>query len=246
MRYPLPYNAGMNLNKERTFVMTGRNDNPGTSAFEELWEVGGAYNWLSSASSLEVLSSSVNDDMTTGTHAWKVRVAGLDENWEEVTQVVELDGTSVVALSGSWSRINDFAVIQVGTYGNQNDGNITLRVASAGVTVGYITAGEGKEQQCVYTVPAGCVAMVVGGQLSEESTKTANFTIEVRRNINGFSAPYAPFLLVREFDGVEGMHAIPNAAPVNIPEKTDLRIRVKAAAANSAASGTLQMIVVPA
>jgi hypothetical protein len=109
------------------------------TTYETLWNDGGNYVFPTEAKAMTIVSSS--------TDTMQVLINGLDADYRELVQVVTLTGTTPVAIPKSIFRINSAVILS----GN-NVGNITI--ASGGVTYGYIGAGLGITQACVYTVPA--------------------------------------------------------------------------------------------
>ena len=118
-----------------------------------LWELGTAWSILTSASTMELLSSSANDT-AAGTGCRTVLTQGLDANYNQIQETTNTNGTSAVALSNSYLVINASTCIVDGS-GNVNAGNITTRVTSAGATQAYIATGAGASHLGRYTVPAG-------------------------------------------------------------------------------------------
>lgn len=109
--------------------------------FETIWQYGGAYPFPTSAATLSVVSSNASDTMG-------VLISGLDENYQEIYDVVTLQGLTPVSTTNAFFRVNS-AVILAGN----NVGNITITHGSD--VVQYIGAEIGLSQSCVYTVPAG-------------------------------------------------------------------------------------------
>ena len=118
-----------------------------------LWDAKIAYPWQTTAQTLEVVSDS-GSDTAAGTGARTVVVTTLDANHVEQTQVVTLNGVTPVALTGTHLHINEFLVVTSGSTFS-NVGNLTLRVAGAGATQGYILAGRSIQRALKFTVPAG-------------------------------------------------------------------------------------------
>ena len=85
------------------------------------------YQMPMTAQALEILSDDVNDNGTTsplGSGALTVEVIGIaDWNAGEVTELVTLDGTSVVALSTLFLRVYRIKVITSGTYATDSIGS---------------------------------------------------------------------------------------------------------------------------
>lgn len=113
------------------------------------------YPFQTSAKSLEIVSSSASDTFTGGVGAISVMLTLLDANYNTSSQIVLMNGTTVVAIPGGpYLRCNGLVVNSAGT-SLTNVGNITLRVASAGATQAYMPAGIGVANQAIFTVPNG-------------------------------------------------------------------------------------------
>jgi hypothetical protein len=117
--------------------------------------VAGRYPFPASAVTLDIVSNDA-DDTVAGTGAQTVTVTGLDTNYAEISETVDMDGTTPVTTIALFLRVNDFRVTTAGTTGS-NEGNITLK--SGATFLGQINfdsgLGEGISQTAVYTVPAG-------------------------------------------------------------------------------------------
>jgi hypothetical protein len=120
-----------------------------------LWEP--AIKWvpLLAASGLELLSSTVND-AAAGTGARSILVQGLDGNYNQISEVVTPNGTTVVALTNTYIAVNSVITLTAGSL-QLNDGNITVRVTGAGSTQGYIASKAGASRHGRFTVPAGYI-----------------------------------------------------------------------------------------
>ena len=132
-------------------VLLGHNPSIGSGLAADVWEGGGNYPLLTSASQLEVVSTSASDAIA-GTGARTALVSGLDGNWLPVSETVSLNGTTPVTTVNSYMRVNIFTTTSSGS-GQVNAGDLTLRVAGAGSTQSIARAGFGYGRQAVYTVP---------------------------------------------------------------------------------------------
>ena len=120
----------------------GFNNAIGT-AFRTPWELANtnALPLISVASQLDVASSDAGDTSQV------VRLIGLDADYNEIAENVSLNGTSTVTTTNSFKAINDF----ITTSGNCA-GNVTAKISST--VYAQITAGTGRNQASVFTVPA--------------------------------------------------------------------------------------------
>jgi len=126
---------------------------------EDIWTGGGPYPWMTAATALEIVSSSV-DDTSAGTGARTVLVAGLLDTYAEQSQTITLNGTTAVAIPTNLFRINSALITSAGS-GKVNAGTLTIRDAGGGTTRAIIPAGYGITRQSIFTVPAGWTLQIV-------------------------------------------------------------------------------------
>lgn len=132
----------------------GHNENIDSGVLPvDVWTGGGLYQWMSGATSLEILSSSASD-ASDGIGARTVTVIGLDTNYNVITTTVALNGITPVALPIQFFRINLVRVATSGT-SNVNVGALSIRDVVGSVLRAHISIGKSVSQQSAYTVPAG-------------------------------------------------------------------------------------------
>jgi len=134
----------------------GYNTAVGTSA-EFIWEGGGSTyaGHLTSASSLRIKAGGDAKDATGGTHARKIVIEGLDQNFAETSAEVVTNGASASSLTTTqFIRVHRVYVTDTGAYGNANEANMTIET-SGGDVVAVMGAGYGQTHMAIYTVPAG-------------------------------------------------------------------------------------------
>ena len=122
------------------------------SSPEVIAAYGGTFQYITSGETLDIVSSNA-DDTLLGTGAQRILIWGVDENWEEQQEVVEMNGTSTVTTVTQWIGINRVAIFKAGT-GAKNAGDINLKATVSGVTLAEVPTGEGTTQQMVFYVPA--------------------------------------------------------------------------------------------
>ena len=126
---------------------------------EAVWSQGGAFTYLTTASTVNVVSTSAQDTLTTGTGAWTVLIYGVDSNWDDVIEVVVMNGTNNVESSNSYYGINRMVVYNTGT-NDSNVGTITATATSNATVQAHMPAGEGTTQQCLFTIQKEHTAMM--------------------------------------------------------------------------------------
>jgi len=108
--------------------------------FQTCWNGTGTYVLPSSAVQMDVVSTSASDTMA-------ILISGLDANYESLSEIVVVNGTSAVTTTSSFFRINS-AVILAGS----NVGDISI--SNGGTVYAFIGAEIGLTQACLFTTPA--------------------------------------------------------------------------------------------
>jgi uncharacterized protein YrzB (UPF0473 family) len=128
----------------KTIHEFGHNLNVDTN-YKTLWSVGTTYSYLSSATILKISSSDTNDD-DGDNGARTVLVQGLDTHYNEIEEIVTLDGQNAVNTSKKYLRVFDNeGIIYAGT------GTITLGVPAN--IYAEIPAQYNQTMMAVYTIP---------------------------------------------------------------------------------------------
>lgn len=91
--------ANQRISGDADFRVVGRNLNIGMTNFETLWDQGGNYTYLTTGTTLYASSSSALD---TGID---IEMCGLDENFNQITEEITLNGQNQVAFPNSWLRV---------------------------------------------------------------------------------------------------------------------------------------------
>ena len=133
----------------------GRNADLDSGVEEDIWEGGGIYDgWLSSAETVNIVSTSTNDDGSpAGTGARTVEVIGLDSSglWQQET--ITMNGTTNVATSNTYLGVFRMYVITAGSLGS-NDGLITATSATTAKELARITSPLNQTLMALATVPS--------------------------------------------------------------------------------------------
>ena len=175
---------------------------------ESVWSGGGLYPWasLATAQTIYCLSTSASDTAV-------LTIEGLDANYDEQTETVTLTGTSAVTTTNQFIRV--FRM----TYDATNVGDITARTVSAsGTTVAQINVGYAQTLMAVYTVPAGYTGYLVALDSTIDSNKNAQIFMYHRL----FGKPFR----IAHIAETAGHYRYDFHAPLRIPEKTDIDIRI--------------------
>jgi hypothetical protein len=199
-----------NFSNLKTWVLIGRNTAVGTSALD-ITSSNNVYAWPQTASTLEVISLSGDDDVA-GTGARKIKIVGLNASWEEIEEEVDTNGLlASTPTTNSFLRVNDAYVTESGTYSTStaggHAGNITIRNSGAGLSHGVIKVEDGMQLGYAhtgrFTVPKGWTAIPLNLSFTVLSGKVASIFVWVRPNSVDFSTIYAK-RNVLPYNGIAG------------------------------------------
>jgi hypothetical protein len=138
----------------------GYNEDIDAAAEEVVWSEGGSFTFLTTASTLSLVSTSANDaDAGTGAHG--VVLYGLDEDRKSQVEVVLLNGTTPVVTTSTWLGLNRVALYRSGTT-QANEGKVTATAVTGGSIQAAMPAGEGTTQQSMFFVQAGHTGLATG------------------------------------------------------------------------------------
>ena len=219
--------------------------NPDVNGEEEtVWSQGGNMTYPTSAVTMFVSSTSVND-ANGGTGANSILIQGLDENYDEIEETVLLNGQTQVATQLAYLRVYRAFVTLAGTGGTSGG---TIYVGSSGATGGvpnttvYANLSFGNQTQiAAYTVPAGYTLYLDDINFTaalSQANKTATCSFVSRTfGSNVFRTRFINVLqsnqLITKFE-----------YPQPFPEKTDLECRVITDTTNNAIGASFQGVLI--
>ena len=190
-------------------------------AEEDIQSQGGTLIFLQSAEIITISSSSANDDLN-GTNATSVEITGLDENFTEISEIVNLSGVTEVNTTKEYIRAWRMKVNEVGNYSTTNAGTITGTASITGSVQIEIPAGEGQSQTTHYTVPAGQNIIIVRVAATVNTGKEVDIKLRVRENADDFIRPYAPIKTLRGVRGISVPVSGILRGNLRFGEKTDI------------------------
>ena len=201
---------------------------------EDLWNGSGVYSGFptGAAETVEAFSSDTNDD-EGGTGAEKIRIYGLDANYEEVNEVITLNGTTGVPTTSTWTRVYLAIVEQSANGANTafNVGTITIRHTTSTTNIFIVmSAATNRSRTGAFTIAAGHQGVLK--RILFEVEGNTSITTEGSVWVRPFGkSPY----LYNHFTAKDAVVYESNIFSGQwFPEKTDLVIRVTATSASNA------------
>jgi len=149
----------INPGRTRWVNKYGANEDVDTATVPEfVWTPGGTYAWPSTATAMEIVSTSTADrSPSSGAH--KVTVQGLGSSLGDTKSTVAIMNGQSAVTGITLYRAQRMFLSSAGSNGT-NVGKISVRDAGGGTTHCNIIAGEGQTLIGLWTVPVGKIARV--------------------------------------------------------------------------------------
>lgn len=133
--------------------------------YETIWPQGGIYPTIGGSAVQLTISSSSEDDNSAGVGARNLFIEGLDVDYNQISETVNLDGTSSISTSLEYIAVNRAFIETGGT--SEQVGNIS--VFSGSTNLAYIDSDYRQTMQSHYTIPANHTGYLI--QVNCSSTK---------------------------------------------------------------------------
>lgn len=209
----------------------GRNKAVPSGAIEPI-VMGGKWPTPTEAKQLRVRSTSADDTALSITGAREIEIWGLNENYEEVSEVITLNGLTPVLTVKTFIRIYRAYITKSGAYASQIQsshlGDIIVE-DSAGVgiwlsiDIAVGTFGVGQSQVGCYSVPRGKEAFLLTKHITVNAAKPATIYFFQRDSIDNVVAPFAPMRLLEQHDGIISPISVNTKSPLaRFNELTDV------------------------
>ena len=212
----------------------GLNENLNTSTFEDIWDVGGVYNYpADNTSPITYLGSDDNNDTEP------IEIQGLDENGGLTNQTVTLQGTTHVILPIPLWRI--FRMKNAGS--NNLSGKVHASNTADNIVYAQIENGNNQTLMALYTIPAGKTGYLVQAGASLHGLTTA-YSVDGHFFIRQFGGVFqlkSTFAL--QTDGTSAIDK-PFKLPLRINEKSDLKVNAISTKNGGSLTATFDIILI--
>ncbi len=207
---------------------------------ETIWEQSSLYTYLAGAATLTISSDDNDDDgAPVGNGARTVQIYGLDTNYDEINEVVTLDGQNPVNTGTQYLRIYRMIVRSVGTTGS-NEGTV---YTGTGLVVGGVpanvyasmTPGMNQTLMAIFTIPRDHTGYLVDIYSSSAiANKATQVFLYIRPFGEGFQVKQTYHInqwgIAREFP-----------IPLPIEARSDIEIRALAAGGGGAVAANFDV-----
>lgn len=215
------------IENESVILLSGMTVNL-TTTYRTLWGEDALYVFPSSSSIMTLSSSSANDAFG-GTGANLVLVSGLNSDYEEISEVVQLNGQTPVSTVLSFFRVNLLTVIKAGSVESADGivyiGTGTVSTGKPANVFSSVLSGSFLAEQLIYTVPKGATLYTIISFFSADSNKVTKFkpTLSVPSDLGSplgvstLTGSFVPFI-------IQGQVTIETLGIQSSPEKSDITI----------------------
>jgi len=184
------------------------------SGTEDVWPPGTVRVLPTTAAVVSVTSDDATDDIGN-TGALTVTINGLDANYAEISETIDMDGATPSLTTALFWRINSMFVASAGT-NMTNAGNISATIG--GDLNGFIEIDEGHSHMSQYTVPAGHALVLESISLTTGRVNTVDIQAQFQTRFNG-----GAWLTVLDVFPYEGQVKIDGA--FTVMGETEMRVR---------------------
>lgn len=198
----------------------GYRDGVGTTE-EVVCDHGGNHVFLTSAELIDIVSDDDEDTNAGGDGARKLFITGLDDDWAEQSEIVNLAGQTPVQTTLEYLRLDLAFVIDAGNVdavGGGNAGTITFKSHDTDKVQSEMQPNHVGTLNCIFSVPAGKTAYITVVGMGVGQGKEAIFRAKMRTSQGG------PFSLVWKKVMYQNSFWPVFPGPVAVPEKTDVLV----------------------
>lgn len=228
--FPLQVSRGQ-IEGHRPLFRSAHNDAVGS--LTTLWPKNTVYAFPASATTMTLYSSS------TGDTTQQVLIEGLDADYNEISEILVLNGQTGRLSTKSYLHINTLTVLTDSPVGNISLGTGSATSGIPANTYGYIAAGANISSMAVYTVPANHDLYIYSGSLSVgDSAGSHVVTSNFYTRINGVT-----YLTARIIAGA-GSQFFPYVIPLKVPEKSSIYNNASSDGGTSAVASTFNGILI--
>lgn len=225
----------------QSFTSGGYNPSVSNSA-ETIWNIGGLYIPPASADVMQIVSDDAADTLA-GTGLRQIKIYGLDENWININETVDMNGVSVKETIKVFLRVFKAEGVTAGT-GLTNAGTITIKHKSEAKTLSQLNPGMTISCGAIFCVPADNIAIITGMYASLGVTRGKDVLIyfQIHDVANSIYRRLCPTILP-EYASKD----ITIKQPLVLQEKTDLHMVAKASLVGTIpVSIVLSVMIIPA
>lgn len=230
-----------NIGSHEYFIIRGHSPSQNESdSFIEITNLGAAFPYKTTNAQLDIFSDNASDT-ALGTGLQEVLLRGIDDNHNEVSESIPLDGLNIVTSVNNYIFLNEIKGGAVGT-DLVNQGNIT--VEHSGDPINIISEFQGEDSTGVFVVPLGKIAFIYSMSAdvfrsSGTSSKQGNVFLQI--------AEFGKSFITKKRMGIRsdgGLFDPTFKAPIFVDEKGTIRSMSEVFTNNTSVSTNIGIVIV--
>lgn len=210
----------------------GFNEAVGPSTPEDIWDGSSLYVFPSTARTVNISSTSV-DDTSTGIGARTLELQGLDSNYNEVSETIILNGTSNVLSVNSYLRLHRM-IVRTGGSEQHNVGDIKAISTTDLLLLAQVSTREGQTLMAMYTIPAGKTGYLIDWHINTNKEAILHFYIR----------PFGEIFQIKRKAVTKVTTSELWTPYLKITEKSDIRVEVKSVSGSILISTHFNLLLV--
>jgi len=224
----------------------GRHPNVPNGTFEKIEVLASNPDFLSVPTTVRIKAGGNANDTAAGTKARSVEVTGIDSNLNEISETIATAGASASsATTASFWRIHRARVIDAGTYGVKNEGDIMIEDSAGTADIMGMLAESGQSQHGAFTIPTGFTGFYLSSLVTIDANKSADFMLLTRDNFNDTVAPMPAINIKQFFDGLVGPTSFKPQSPALVLDAlTDIWFEARGAGAITEVSADFEILLI--
>ena len=212
----------------------GINEDLNTTTFEDIWDGGGLYNYP--ADGTAPITHLVSDNAAD---TEIIQIGGLDIDGNPVDQDITLTGTTPAALDTPLWRVH--RLINISSV--DIAGLVQITNAGASVVYGQIDNGHNQSLMCLYTIPKGKTGYLLAGGAGLHGL-TQTYSLDAHFFIRPFGGVFQLKSTFALHSAGTGVYQETFPIPLQIPEKSDLRVQAISTKNGGSMSASFDLLLV--
>lgn len=215
---------------------------------EGVHSLGGDINFPVAAETVRIKAGGNAADTAAGDGARSVMVTGIDSNLNRLEELIVTAGASAsAATTALFWRVYDAHLVDVGTYGEANTGDIIIENTTSTQALISISALDGMPATSLICTPQKVSLVITALSLEVEALMVVEFKLCIRENFTNVAAPFDPRLSrLSPMKTPAGIWPVPFDAPLVVPPLSDVWLEALVPATTAEAGSLMSYYTVPA
>lgn len=218
--------------------------------FSGVWDVDGTMYPFPASGSADLVhfSGTVAEDHMSGVAARKIRIFGVDENWNYVDEIVEMSGVALQYSVNKYARVYRAFTTEVGSL-DTNSGTISIQLSGTSTTLARIKSGNGQTLMAWFPIAKGYEGELISASVSviadnNSAAKASKFNLMVRSHSIVAGSEVFHGAIVKGILGVkDSVYDRGFTFPLPLEERSEVYILSNAVGASTFVTATFDIVL---